>query len=59
MNSAGTSTCREAPWENKRVINKNNKEQIEQIQDRSFVPHVRAESSWNVLQKGFAIPGSA
>ena len=25
-------------------VNKNNKEQIEQIQDRSFVPHVRAES---------------
>ena len=58
MNSVGTATCREATWENKKV-NENNKEQIEQIQDRSFVQHIRAESLWNVLQKGFAILGSA
>ena len=40
-------------------VNKRNKDQIEQIQDRSFVRHFCAESSWNMLQKGFAIPGSA
>ena len=58
MSSVGTSLV-EKPLGEQKVNKKKNKDQIELIQDRSFVRHLRAESSWNVLQKGFAIPGSA